>query len=598
MKKIFLILFYIPFLLYSNIDISKSDNQSILQFSNILITDKNISFDKIKTLPFKTYTKKHINLGAIKKAVWLQFTIHNSANKTVTKKLVISSPLIEELVLYGEKKKYSGILSMHKDSLYHTFTISLKPKQTQTFYLKATAHYSLFDFSLYLKDFNATINNNRDELLQNVFFLGVISALMIFSILIAIYLRDISFALYGLYLFAIMFQQISYTGLNRFIFSDNLLIFDLHISSIKVALLIITGSMFAISFLQLKKFPKLLKLYIFLIVVAILECLLKQDSAIGIYAPILTGAIFIIINLLSSIYVYFKGIKEARLYILGFSMVFLSYIFMIIDALGVVSIMEKYHNLLLISSSAEALFLLLAFADRYMILRKQKDDLSNKLISEVESRNREIEQEVIIKTKELSQALEEKELLLKELNHRVKNNLQIILSMINLQKSSIKTKEAKESCSKIEQRINAIAHTYSALVSGNRFKNVDMQKYLSGLLNDLENFFNNPNIKIVTEIDLNLQLKEAVYIGIIINELVTNSFKYAFEEDTKGDITIKLYSQNSKNILEVIDNGKGFDKTLNSKSLGLKLINILAKNQLNGKIILDTNNKTHCKIIF
>ena len=598
MKKILLILFYIPFLLYSNIDISKSSNQSILQFSNILITDKNISFDKIKNLPFKTYTKKHINLGAIKKAVWLQFTIRNSSNQTITKKLVISSPLIEELELYGDKREYSGILSMHKNSLYHTFTISLKPKQVQTFYLKAIVHYSLFDFSLYLKDFTATINQDRNELLQNIFFLGVISALMLFSILIALYMRDISFALYGLYLFAIMFQQISYTGLNRFIFSDKLLLYDLHISSIKVALLIITGSIFAISFLQLKKFPKILKLYIVLIFIATIECFLKQDSAIGIYSPILTGAIFITINLLSSIYVYFKGVKEARLYIVGFSLVFLAYLFMIIDALGVISIMERYHNLLLISSSLEALFLLLAFADRYMILRKQKEDLSNKLITEIENRNREIEQEVKVKTKELSLALKEKELLLKELNHRVKNNLQIILSMINLQKSTIKSKDAKDSCNKIEQRINAIAHTYSSLVAGNRFKNVDMKMYLNNLLKDLENFFNNPNIKITTEIDLNLKLKEAVYIGIIINELVTNSFKYAFDKGQKGEITIKLYSQNGKNVLEVMDNGKGFDKNSKSDSLGLKLINILAKSQLNGKIIFDTHNKTNCKIIF
>ncbi len=598
MKKIFLIFIYIPLLLYSNIDISKSNTQSILEFSNILITDKNVSFKKIKTLTFVPYSKHHINLGAIKKAVWLKFTIKNDSNYTITKKLVVSSPLIEELILYGGKKEYSGILSMHKDSLYHTFTISLKPKQSQIFYLKAIANYSLFDFSLYLKDFNKTVNNDRNELLKNIFFLGVISALMIFSILITLYIRDISFAFYGLYLFAIIIQQISYTGLNRFILPNNLLIYDLHISSIKVALLIITGSIFAISFLRLKNFPKLLKLYLFLIVAATLECFLKQNSAIGIYSPILTGAMFITINLLTAIYVYFKGIKEARLYIVGFCAVFLAYLFMIIDALGVISIMEKHHNLLLISSSIEALFLLLAFADRYMILRKQKDDLSNKLIFEIESRNKEIEQQVVIKTKELSLAVEEKELLLKELNHRVKNNLQIILSMINLQKSSIKNKDAKDSCYKIEQRINAIAHTYSSLVAGNRFKNVDMKKYLNSLLSDLKSFFNNLNIKITTEINLNLNLKEAVYVGIIINELVTNSFKYAFDEFKQGEIIIKLYSQNDKNILEVIDNGKGFDKNTKTDSLGLKLINILAQSQLNGEIIFDTKNKTHCKIIF
>ncbi len=598
MKKFILILLIFPFLLYSDINISQMENTSILSKSRILITDINSTFETINKQQFKKYNKNHINLGAVKKALWIQFTLINNSNKTINKTLVISSPLIEKTALYSDKKEISSILSAYKKFLYHTFNISLKAKENKTFYLKTVSQYSMIDFSLYLKNPALQAKKERNELFQDFFFLGIISALMLFSILIALYMKDISFIFYGLYLFAIIWQQLGYTGINRFILNKDLLLFDLHISSMKIAFLIITGSVFAISFLQLIYFPKLLKLYIALIIIAFLECFLKQNSSVGIYAPILTGAVFIIMNLSNSVYVYIKGIKEARFYILGFSTVFIAYSFMILDAFGIISIMEKQHNFLLIASSIEALILLLAFADRYIILKRQKEELQDKLLAEIKNKHREIKEEVERKTQELSLALEEKELLLRELNHRVKNNLQIILSMINLQKGTLKTEHGKSSCEKIEQRISAIAHTYNSLVTGNQFKNVNMSIYLKNILKDLEYFFNNPNIKIESDINLTLPLKEAVYIGIITNELITNSFKYAFKNQNKGTIKIKLYKQNGKKILEVLDDGIGFEESQKKDSLGLKLIYMLAKNQLRGKIIFDTQNGTYCKIIW
>ena len=94
-------------------------------------------------------------------------------------------------------------------------------------------------------------------------------------------------------------------------------------------------------------------------------------------------------------------------------------------------------------------------------------------------------------------------------------------------------------------------------------------------------------INIETKIDLTLPLREAVYIGIVINELVTNAFKYAFGKDG-GDIYIKLYKENGKRKLIISDNGKGFKYNKKVDSLGLKLIEMLIKEQLEGTIKMKT----------
>jgi len=598
-KKFFIFLFF-SFILFANqIDISKSGKISILQNSYIYITGKNEPLNKIKN-KFKPFYKEHLNLGATQKDVWIKFTLKNPTNKDITKALVFSSPLLEEIFLYQDNQVIKkGIFhSKNHNTISYFYTIKVAKNSSKTFYVKTKIKYTVFDFSLYLQDLNNFLEQDLKQQAINILLIGFIVALMIYAIILSYYIKDKSYLFYGIYLFALIFHQITYLGLTQIYMPKWFIEFDIKITIVKISFLIITSALFAIYFLHSKNIPFLNRGYKIIIFISFLELLfLTPTSSFHLYINIITGMIFIIYNLFAAIYIYNKGYTQARLFIAGFSIVFISYTLIIIDALGLVSIMVYFRNILSYATAFEALVLSLAFADRYQILQKQKQELDEKMLNELKNREKIIQNEVILKTQKLNDALKEKELLLKEVHHRVKNNLQIILSMIRLQKDSSK-KSDLEILKKLENRINAIAKTYNSLLTKDSFKSINMNTYLNSLINDIIAVLGNPkNIKISLETSINLPFKKAVYLGIIVNELVTNSFKHAFKSNN-GKIDIKLYNLNNQNILEVLDSGIGFDSNTAKNSLGLKLIHIIVKNQLNGKIVLNSDNKTHCIIRF
>jgi two-component sensor histidine kinase len=199
--------------------------------------------------------------------------------------------------------------------------------------------------------------------------------------------------------------------------------------------------------------------------------------------------------------------------------------------------------------------------------------------------------------KKLYKSNQEKELLLQELNHRVKNNLQIILSIIQLQ--SLQSRE-KDKFLELENRINAISNSYELLTIGSNLEKINMKDYIERLLLNIQGGFaiENKNISVKIETHIFLALKEATYIGLIVNELVTNSYKYAFENIKNGLIEIVFEKKDNRYILIIKDNGKGFDMNKKKKSLGLELVYSLINEQLKGSIHCDSKNRTKYTIEF
>jgi len=313
----------------------------------------------------------------------------------------------------------------------------------------------------------------------------------------------------------------------------------------------------------------------------------------NLHIVILTGALFIVYNLWAGYISYMHGNKQARLFIVGFGVVFVSYILIILDALGLTSIMQDFQNILMVSTALEALILSLAFADRYVILQKEKEKVDARILQESTNRTNMIKSEVVKKTQELNTALEVKELLLKEVHHRVKNNLQIILSIIRLQNDKVDDEKVSEKFINLENRINAISKTYNMLLIKDNLEEIDMQEYIDSLLVDIQETVRSTgqNIKIHTDINAFIPLRESVYIGLIINELITNTYKYAFD-DNKGTISISLAQNKNDYVLTIEDDGKGYTLQEQTNSLGLKLIHTLVYDQLGGEMETKTNSHT------
>jgi len=607
LKSFYTIFFLFFSSLYAeNINIVQPTELSVLEKSDVCFLPKEKKLSEILTQHlFHSYHSPYINIGLMPKTIWIRFTLYNPENKPQSKALIFTSPMLEHIALYEDAEhppKLHGIAHIDKEihkTLFPFYQITLSPNSSKTYYLEIWSDMLPVDFSLKLKDTQTYEDEDRFRQLVNILLVGFVLALALYSFILFFYVRDKSYLFYSFYLFALIYQQITYLGLTQIYFPVEFILFDMKIPVLKVNMLIITAALFAMHFLKIEHIKPLYRIYQGFIIVSILELLfLDPMYYLTLYIVILTGSFFIIFNLSSGIISYIKGQRQARLFIFGFSIVFISYVFVILDALGFTNFMQDFQNILMYGTAFEALILSLAFADRYIILQKEKSKIDKKMLAELQNRKQIIQQKVNEKTHALNHALEEKELLLQEIHHRVKNNLQIILSIIRLQNDDSLDQNTQEALKKLENRINAIAKTYSVLLIRNDFEKVDMEEYMDELITDIiEAIGEDKEIDIQTDIHMELSLKEAVYIGLVVNELVTNAYKHAFP-DNKGTIYIALYQDSEDRVLEIFDNGTGYTDGNRSTSFGLKLIHTLVKHQLKGTILLDTHNKTHCTIRF
>ncbi len=174
-------------------------------------------------------------------------------------------------------------------------------------------------------------------------------------------------------------------------------------------------------------------------------------------------------------------------------------------------------------------------------------------------------------------ALQEKEVLLREVHHRVKNNMQVVSSLLFLQASRTENEQARQALLESQQRILAMAMIHEVLYSGQNLAAIDLSVYLKRLVDHLQGAYSNQSdIRVVLEADhVEIDINQAVPCSLIFNELITNAFKHAFPDGRKGTVRIRVYLSHDKEVvLELSDNGVGFalDQDLSKpSSLGLKL---------------------------
>ncbi|HPG40892.1 MAG TPA: PAS domain S-box protein [bacterium] len=196
--------------------------------------------------------------------------------------------------------------------------------------------------------------------------------------------------------------------------------------------------------------------------------------------------------------------------------------------------------------------------------------------------------------------LQEKNLLLKEIHHRVKNNLQIICSLLTLQAANMKNEEAKIASEISKNRIYSMALVHEQLYQSHDFSSIRIKNFITNLVRELGNVYQiHPRIKINTTIsDITLGIDYAIPCGLILNELITNAIKHAFPRNRKGLITLRFTRYRNKNyILKISDNGVGLPKSLNmaeADSLGLRMVSLLVE-QLEG--VIETQNKDGVSIV-
>jgi PAS domain S-box-containing protein len=205
---------------------------------------------------------------------------------------------------------------------------------------------------------------------------------------------------------------------------------------------------------------------------------------------------------------------------------------------------------------------------------------------------------------QIKASLGEKEVLLQEVHHRVKNNLQVISSLLNLQSAGVRNQKAAQILADSQNRVKAMALVHEQLYKSLDLSAIDFSGYVRSLSDHLVRSYRTSAGSVNVKLDLEtvpMNVDTAISCGLIISELVSNSLKYAFPSDQEGEILIRLNRlSNGELRLQVRDNGVGIQEDLKLKempSLGLKLVHSLT-NQLNGEVSFGNNDGTEFEIRF
>ena len=204
----------------------------------------------------------------------------------------------------------------------------------------------------------------------------------------------------------------------------------------------------------------------------------------------------------------------------------------------------------------------------------------------------------------LKDSLDEKEVLLKEIHHRVKNNLQIISSLLNLQSHNITDENVKGAVKEGQSRVKSMALIHQVLYQSDRLSKINFQDYLKQLTGFLASSFMPADKKISAEVmadNIQLDIDTAIPLGLIVNELVSNAYKYAFHDKDEGKVNVQIKHDDGEGyVLRVSDNGNGLPGDLDinkTGSLGLKLVNILTR-QIQGELKVSNKNGAMFEIRF
>lgn len=219
---------------------------------------------------------------------------------------------------------------------------------------------------------------------------------------------------------------------------------------------------------------------------------------------------------------------------------------------------------------------------------------------QLEDFNEELQQ----KNDVIHQSLLDKEVLIKEIHHRVKNNLQIISSIIHLQNMRITDNEVRVIFDEMQRRILAISSIHQKLYQSDSVSSINMRDYLTEVVDAIHIAFNSNELNVKYEIgiqQIEMDIDAAVSLGLMVNELATNSYKYAFMPGQNNQFVVKLERTNEEGYrLTVSDNGKGLPESLDlakANSLGLRMVSLLCR-QLKGEIKMYTHQGAKFEIIF
>lgn len=552
------------------------------------------SFESAQKEKFQIDEDGLIRLSFTESIVWVKIKVDT---KIVGERAIleINSPLLDEIVLAyrvrGGKRVLDTLgimLPQSQNKLNHfvpAFEIPIHQLGSPELYLKVKSRWTM-SISPSLKTKEVFHKERTNVYFIAALLLGGLICMAIYNLFLFFSIRDFSYLLYVLALLSTVLTQGYLTGFFIHYLSPEWPEFSFRIPVIVMATTCIFSTWFALEFLNLKKSDGLMY-YILLISIVFpvltigLEIL--EFDYLSRKITVIENLVLAFIIYISSVYGLIKGKKIALYFNVAWTLYLIGVVLYGLNKVGIIPANAYTENFAHLGSFVEVMVLSFALGYKYNLVRLEKEKLEQQTREELEAL-------VKIQTIELEASLEEKEVLLREIHHRVKNNLQIVISLLDLQVASAKNSKNKKALMQSKSRVYSMSLIHQKLYQSNNLARINLKSYLEELFYYVKSSYANTEVPIeyiVTIQDVELSLTQAVPLGLIANELLTNSLKYGLREDgSDNQIQLMTHLEGQNLELIVADSGDGFEQTKNQdikNSLGLFLITSLNR-QLRGDV--------------
>ena len=563
--------------------------------------------------------------GVSESTFWVKIKLINQTQKDQFV-LRFNKVDVELLNLFYQDPNSNGFIQKNKNSMskkysgrIYLFEFNISEDQESVLYLQFKTKWNV--------NFPVEIGSRRTmmykifnrELLSGIYF-GILLIMVLYNTFIYFSVKDKSYLYYVLYISTFLIFQFNELGYAyKYLWYMNPALYSVTAKLLPI-LTSIAAILFIRNFLKTSEFvPKLDLFYFVLIGLFVVSLVFVFDSSFNNIAFIVLH----ILTLASALYTLFiaiiilnKSFRPALFFLIAWSILLVSIAQFNLSSLGIIPYYGITDYSLEIGSSIEVVLLSLGLANRINVLKREKEisqlqalQLAKDKKDIIERQNLALEQQVYARTKKLelqnktiSDKNEEKLIMMREIHHRVKNNLQMINSMVRLQSRYVDDSASKEVLKKVQRRILTIAKLHERMYQSDNLKSIDIEAYIHSIVQDLFQIYTGEDhISYTIELDnVNLKIETIFPLGLLLSELVINALKHAFDELEQGIIKIKLKElDNEEFLLSVEDNGKGIDVEgfEQSESLGQRLISNFVK-QLNGKLTISNGEGTTFSVHF
>lgn len=588
------ILFYcilLPIHLYAGALVQIEDNTPSLKSFTLEYGEKVTSFSDIdkNTVWKPTENKVHF---VPKKNYWYKISLQNSTSSLQTRILFFTESNIEYINFYHKKegifvKERAGASIQPNqrsvDSHLTAFKMSLQPYETATFYIHIHSLLPSFE-EIWLLSEQDHANYEKKSLLIYVAYFGILLTTLLYSLIVTITTKEKILAVNTLYLFFSLLWILLNSGLYLYFFPTYIAWRLSCSASISYVLLI----EFAKFFIKIKEISihlhrSVIALQLLLVLTAILSF---WDMTLGISALVYVGFVVLTFLIMTALIFLFMSIQKIiKIYLIILLPLLSSLVVYLLAFANIIDPSYRYQYFYLFGSFIELNGFAMLSLFYILKMKKEKEKEKQELATLRENYTVHLEKEIMEKTEtlyvtnqELEKNLHYQAALMQEIHHRVKNNLQMVISIISLEMLKSKSEDTKKILKNTIVRIQSISSIHEMLYRSSDISSISLSNYTRNLIHSTKSIFDDTDVKIFISCnEQNIGMRDAINLGLIIVELVSNSIKHN-QNATHLNINVRVSYAHSKLSLIIQDNGSGFDihKTDLSKSIGINLIGSIA----------------------